>query len=154
MVGSLGESAITVKVNSRQLQSINGYFGYHRQNRKQKKEKCKAGSPVMTIEDGAAVAEMEHQSFSDAWVKKRFWKRSDSRQPSVLGRESRETVGYLLAYQAADEIEIARVAVVEEVKRQGVGTALMKKLQEEERSERLERSFLMYAKKLYSTGIL
>ena len=48
-----------------------------------------------------------------------------------MAEKAGRRVGYLLAYQAADEIEIARVAVVEEVKRQGVGTALMKKLQEE-----------------------
>lgn len=86
----------------------------------------------MTIEDGAAVAEMEHQSFSDAWSEKAVLE--TLRQPTALclvAEKAGRRVGYLLAYQAADEIEIARVAVVEEVKRQGVGTALMKKLQEE-----------------------
>ncbi len=44
------------------------------------------------------------------------------RQPTALclvAEKAGRRVGYLLAYQAADEIEIARVAVVEEVKRQG-----------------------------------
>ena len=75
---------------------------------------------------------MEHQSFSDAWSEKAVLE--TLRQPTALclvAEKAGRRVGYLLAYQAADEIEIARVAVVEEVKRQGVGTALMKKLQEE-----------------------
>lgn len=74
----------------------------------------------MTIEDGAAVAEMEHQSFSDAWSEKAVLE--TLRQPTALclvAEKAGRRVGYLLAYQAADEIEIARVAVVEEVKRQG-----------------------------------
>ena len=76
--------------------------------------------------------QMEHQSFSDAWSEKAVLE--TLRQPTALclvAEKAGRRVGYLLAYQAADEIEIARVAVVEEVKRQGVGTALMKKLQEE-----------------------
>ena len=75
---------------------------------------------------------MENQSFSDAWSEKAVLE--TLRQPTALclvAEKAGRRVGYLLAYQAADEIEIARVAVVEEVKRQGVGTALMKKLQEE-----------------------
>ena len=75
---------------------------------------------------------MEHQSFSDAWSEKAVLE--TLRQPTALclvAEKAGRRVGYLLAYQAADESEIARVAVVDVVKRQGVGTALMKKLQEE-----------------------
>ena len=100
--------------------------------RAEKEKNAKPEVRVMTIEDGAAVAEMEHQSFSDAWSEKAVLE--TLRQPTALclvAEKAGRRVGYLLAYQAADEIEIARVAVVEEVKRQGVGTALMKKLQEE-----------------------
>lgn len=100
--------------------------------RAEKEKNAKPEVRGMTIEDGAAVAEMEHQSFSDAWSEKAVLE--TLRQPTALclvAEKAGRRVGYLLAYQAADEIEIARVAVVEEVKRQGVGTALMKKLQEE-----------------------
>ena len=100
--------------------------------RAEKEKNAKPEVRGMTIEDGAAVAEMEHQSFSDAWSEKAVLE--PLRQPTALclvAEKAGRRVGYLLAYQAADEIEIARVAVVEEVKRQGVGTALMKKLQEE-----------------------
>ena len=105
----------------------------------------------MTIEDGAAVAEMEHQSFSDAWSEKAVLE--TLRQPTALclvEEKAGRRVGYLLAYQAADEIEIARVAVVEEVKRQGVGTALMKKLQEEGTQRKAGKILLDVREKNYT----
>lgn len=75
------------------------------------------------------------------------------RQPTALclvAEKAGRRVGYLLAYQAADEIEIARVAVVEEVKRQGVGTALMKKLQEEGTQRKAGKILLDVREKNYT----
>lgn len=119
--------------------------------RAEKEKNAKLEVRVMTIEDGAAVAEMEHQSFSDAWSEKAVLE--TLRQPTALclvAEKAGRRVGYLLAYQAADEIEIARVAVVEEVKRQGVGTALMKKLQEEGTQRKAGKILLDVREKNYT----
>ena len=74
----------------------------------------------MTKEDGAAVAEMEHQLFSDAWSEKSVLETLD--QPNsicLIVEKAGRTAGYLLAYTAADEAEIARIAVMKEFQRQG-----------------------------------
>ena len=74
----------------------------------------------MTCEDGAAVAEMEHQLFSDAWSEKSILETLE--QPNsicLIVEKAGRITGYLLAYKAADEAEIARIAVVKEFQRQG-----------------------------------
>ena len=119
--------------------------------RAEKEKNAKPEVRVMTIEDGAAVAEMEHQSFSDAWSEKAVLE--TLRQPTALclvAEKAGRRVGYLLAYQAADEIEIARVAVVEEVKRQGVGTALMEKLQKQSQTMKSTQQEISSLKKQLS----
>ena len=80
----------------------------------------------MTIEDGAVVAEIEHQSFSDAWSEKAILETLEQNNSVCFVAEKAEKrVGYLLGYTAVDEVEIARIAVIDEMKRQGVGHALM-----------------------------
>ena len=84
----------------------------------------------MTKEDGAAVAEMEHQLFSDAWSEKSVLETLD--QPNsicLIGEKAGRTAGYLLAYTAADEAEIARIAVMKEFQRQGAARALLTELE-------------------------
>ena len=75
----------------------------------------------MTIEDGAVVAEIEHQSFSDAWSEKAILETLEQNNSVCFVAEKlRERVGYLLGYTAVDEVEIARIAVIDEMKRQGL----------------------------------
>ena len=84
----------------------------------------------MTKEDGAAVAEMEHQLFSDAWSEKSILETLD--QPNsicLIVEKAGRTAGYLLAYTAADEAEIARIAVMKEFQRQGAARALLTELE-------------------------
>ena len=84
----------------------------------------------MTKEDGAAVAEMEHQLFSDAWSEKSVLETLD--QPNsicLIVEKAGRTAGYLLAYTAADEAEIARIAVMKEFQRQGAARALLTELE-------------------------
>lgn len=86
----------------------------------QKKKKCKAGSPWYDDRRWCGGSRDGASEFSDAWSEKAVLE--TLRQPTALclvAEKAGRRVGYLLAYQAADEIEIARVAVVEEVKRQG-----------------------------------
>lgn len=83
----------------------------------------------MTKEDGAAVAEMEHQLFPDAWSEKSVLETLE--QPNsicLIVEKAGRTAGYLLAYKAADEAEIARIAVMKEFQRQGAAGSLLAEL--------------------------
>ena len=85
---------------------------------------------LMTKEDGAAVAEMEHQLFSDAWSEKSVQETMD--QPAaicLMAEKAGRPAGYLLAYTAADEVEIARIGVAKELQRQGTGRTLLAELE-------------------------
>ena len=83
----------------------------------------------MTMEDGAAVAEMEHQLFSDGWSEKSVLE-TLSRPNSIclMAEKAGRAAGYILAYTAAGEAEIARIAVAKELQRQGVARALLEEL--------------------------
>ena len=84
----------------------------------------------MTMEDGAAVAEMEHQLFSDAWSEKSILETLEQTNTiCLIAEKAGRTAGYLLAYTAADEAEIARIAVVKELQRQGAARALLTELE-------------------------
>lgn len=102
------------------------------QAERERAEREKNAAPVvreMTMEDGAAVAELEHQTFPDAWSEKSVLETLD--QPNticLIAEKAGRMAGYMLVYKAADEAEIARIAVVEELKRQGVASSLMKDL--------------------------
>ena len=84
----------------------------------------------MTMEDGAAVAEMEHQLFPDAWSEKAILETLG--QPNticLMAEKAGRAAGYLLAYTVADEAEIARIAVAKELQRQGVARTLINELE-------------------------
>ena len=97
----------------------------------------------MTMEDGAAVAEMEHQLFPDAWSEKSILETLE--QPNticLMAEKAGRMAGYLLAYTAADEAEIARIAVVKELQRQGVARALLSELESICGSEEMKKILL------------
>lgn len=80
----------------------------------------------MTMEDGAAVAEMEHQLFFDAWSEKSILETlSQPNSICLMAEKAGRAAGYILAYRAVDEAEIARIAVAKELQRQGVARALL-----------------------------
>lgn len=84
----------------------------------------------MTMEDAAAVAEMEHQLFSDAWSEKSVlgtWQQPGT--VCLLAEKAGRTAGYLLAYSSGEEAEIARIGVAKEFQRQGTGLALLRELE-------------------------
>ena len=94
--------------------------------RAQREKEAKTDVREMTIEDGAVVAEIEHQSFSDAWSEKAILETLEQNNSvCFVAEKAGKRVGYLLGYTAVDEVEIARIAVIDEMKRQGVGHALM-----------------------------
>ena len=97
----------------------------------------------MTREDGAAVAEMEHQIFSDAWSEKSVLETLE--RPGticLMAEKAGRPAGYLLAYTAADEAEIARIAVAKELQRQGAARALLAELESVCRTEGIRKILL------------
>ena len=73
----------------------------------------------MVMEDGAAIAELEYSLFRDAWSEKSILE--TLKQPNaicLIAEKADRTAGYLLAYTAAEEMEIARIGVVKEMRRQ------------------------------------
>ena len=95
----------------------------------------------LKVEDSAAVAEMEQQIFSDPWSEKSVMETVQQKQSVCFAAEKAEhLLGYLLAYHAADEAEIARIAVQKEARRQGAAGKLMQALEhycEEHKMEKL-----------------
>ena len=95
----------------------------------------------LKIEDSAAVAEMEQQIFSDPWSEKSVLDTVRQKQSVCFAVEKAgHLLGYLLAYHAADEAEIARIAVQKEARRQGTAGKLMQALEhycEEHKMEKL-----------------
>ena len=95
----------------------------------------------LKVEDSAAVAEMEQQIFSDSWSEKSVLETVQQKQSVCFAAEKAgHLLGYLLAYQAADEAEIARIAVQKEARRQGAAGKLMQALEhycEEHKMEKL-----------------
>ena len=95
----------------------------------------------LKVEDSAAVAEMEQQIFSDSWSEKSVLEPVQEKQSVCFAAEKAgHLLGYLLAYHAADEAEIARIAVQKEARRQGAAGKLMHALEhycEEHKMEKL-----------------
>ena len=95
----------------------------------------------LKVEDSAAVAEMEQQIFSDSWSEKSVLETVQQKQSVCFAAEKAgHLLGYLLAYHAADEAEIARIAVQKEARRQGAAGILMQALEhycEEHKMEKL-----------------
>ena len=95
----------------------------------------------LKVEDSAAVAEMEQQIFSDPWSEKSVMETVQQKQSVCFAAEKAgHILGYMLVYHAADEAEIARIAVQKEARRQGAAGKLMQALEhycEEHKMEKL-----------------
>lgn len=97
----------------------------------------------MTMEDGAAVAEMEHQLFVDAWSEKSVLETLEQTNSiCLIVEKAGRMAGYLLAYKAADEAEIARIGVAKELQKQGAARALLTELESVCRSEAIAKILL------------
>lgn len=85
---------------------------------------------VMSIEDAALTAEMEHQLFDDAWSEKSIVETiRQNNTICLLAERAGKITGYILVYTAADEAEIARIGVLPEFQRCGCASALMEALE-------------------------
>lgn len=97
----------------------------------------------MTMEDGAAAAEMEHQMFTDPWSEKSILETlSQPNSICLMAEKAGRAAGYILAYTAADEAEIARIAVAKELQRQGVARALLEELESVCRTQEITKILL------------
>lgn len=89
----------------------------------------------------AQVAELEKVIFSDAWSETEIGNTVKQKQAFCAAAKAEDKVlGYFLCYYVLDECEIARIAVAQEARRQGVGAALfayMLKICEEKKIERI-----------------
>ena len=97
----------------------------------------------LKVEDSAAVAEMEQQIFSDSWSEKSVLETVQQKQSVCFAAEKAgHLLGYLLAYHAADEAEIARIAVQKEARRQGAAGKLMQALEHYYEEHKMEKLLL------------
>lgn len=85
---------------------------------------------TLRAEDAAAVAEMEHLVFPDAWSEKSVMETIRLANTICIAAEKAgRLVGYMLVYETAGEAEIARIAVDKEMRRQGAGGHMMLELE-------------------------
>src|SRR4051794_19733417 len=87
-------------------------------------------------DDLAAIVEIERSSFSDPWSASSF--KGIIADPAVFFAAARDEgqsdiAGYVVAWFAADEGEVANLAVREPTRRRGVGAALLDAALEEAR---------------------
>ena len=76
--------------------------------------------------DILSVAELESNIFSDAWTIQGIRDTFEQKQAIVVVAEEKNVVvGYCVLYYVLDEAEIARVAVDEAFRRQGLGFHLL-----------------------------
>lgn len=97
----------------------------------------------MKYKEAAAIAEMEHQIFPDKWSERAVLDTLENAQTICLTAEKAgRLIGYLFAYVAADEADIARVAVLKESRKQGVGSELIKELKKVGQEQELKKLLL------------
>ncbi len=111
--------------------------------RAQREKTAKLVIRELKAEDAAAAAEIEYQSFPDPWSQNGILDTvSNPSTVCLLAEKAGKAVGYLFAYRAGDEAEIARIAVAGEQKRQGVGKSLMRTLEEIGKKKQIRRLLL------------
>ncbi len=79
-----------------------------------------------TKEDVKHIAALEGRVFSDAWTVQGITETYDQPQTFLtVAEENGVIVGYCIVYYVLEEGEIARIAVDEKIRRQGVGRGLL-----------------------------
>ena len=79
-----------------------------------------------TKEDIKQIAELEASIFSDAWTENGVRESFEQAQSFITVAEvDGRFAGYCIIYYVMEEAEIARIAISEEVRRQGVGNGLL-----------------------------
>lgn len=89
------------------------------------------------------VASLEQQIFSDAWSENAVTETFRQPQSILTGAfESNVLKGYLIVYYVLDELEIARIAVAPNCRRQGIAERLLQDLEEKSRQLKIDRWLL------------
>lgn len=84
----------------------------------------------MKKEDIPAVAVLEKEIFPDPWSEQALAESLEQNHTLLLtAYEDRQLIGYLILYYALEDGEIARIAVIPEKRRQGVGARLLLELE-------------------------
>lgn len=97
----------------------------------------------LKVEDAAAIAEMERQTFLDAWSEKSILETIEQQQSvCLMAEKAGRLAGYVLSYVVAGEGEIARIAVDKDRRHQGIGQFLMKSLKNEYKKKQVEKILL------------
>lgn len=79
-----------------------------------------------TKEDIHQITELEAKTFSDAWTEKSVQETFEQSQAFVtVAVVNERIVGYCIIYYVLDEAEIARIAICDDMRRQGIGKALL-----------------------------
>ena len=85
----------------------------------------------MRESDLADVADLEQIIFSDAWSSQAIKETYEQKQTLLLvAYEDKELIGYLILYYVLEEGEIAKIAVKQEKRRQGVGARMLLELED------------------------
>lgn len=80
----------------------------------------------ITESDIEKVAALENAYFTDAWTAKSIYETACQSQAFiVVAEEENEIAGYCIVYHVMDEGEIARIAVADTYRRQGIGCELL-----------------------------
>lgn len=97
----------------------------------------------MQLSDAEGIAALERAAFSDAWTEKGIIDTFHQQQAFIVVAEMDEQiVGYCIVYYVLDEGEIARIAVSDSCRRQGVGRAVLNEVNNICLQERISRILL------------
>lgn len=92
----------------------------------------------MTLEDVEAVYTISTKCFSEPWSLESIKQEVNNAVASYfVAEEEHAIVGYAGLWHVLDEGEVINIAVCEEVRRQGIGEALLKKLLEEAKARKI-----------------
>lgn len=84
---------------------------------------------AMTTEDADAVAEIEEKSFAMPWKRDDFWREAQNELATyIVGELDGKIVAYAGAWVSFNQAEVMSVAVIPELRGQGVGTILFGEL--------------------------
>ena len=84
---------------------------------------------AMTTDDADAVAAIEEKSFAMPWKREDFWREAQNDLAAyIVGELDGKVVAYAGAWVSFNQAEVMSVAVVPELRGQGVGTILFGEL--------------------------
>jgi len=98
---------------------------------------------LMEEMDSSCITRLEQEIFSDAWSEQGVLETRQQKHSLILvACEEKEIVGYIIFYYVIDEGEIARIAVAQKKRKQGVGSQLICGLEKACREKGISRILL------------